>query len=697
VLGVLGRGGMGAVYLAQDDELDRTVAIKVLHPWVTPEDGGGSRLIEEARRAAKLEHPSIVPIYDVGRREDGSHFIVMQYVDGPSLQELIVNGGVSIRKAVAISEQVTDGLVHAHRQGLIHRDIKPANILTNRDGHALLADFGLAIDRANQRDDWESGSGTVPYMAPEQLQNDSSPIDRQTDVWAIGVVLYEMLTGRRPFAGSSSLETSQAILRDEPVPPRQLNRKVPLRLQRICLRCLAKRPENRFASAGDVGRAIRKCRTSKAVLGTVTLCVLACLLAFALTFRPDKPWVKPAGDTDNSPISPWLDDCQLVFTANTGARIQIETVMSILRGSPPIKWSVWSCPAPSRQGEYQLMTSDDKSRVRWEVPLVISAPTIANSAVAFARQGSLWLQVEISREGHFQLGIRGDRPEDLLSLLVLPGSLQNYRDFSAGILDRDLYDVPHDELIDSDAKQTALALQLKQIYTCLWVGQAISRGPSNSAELYSCPMSLRNRFSRPITMVEARIYHQQFDYSWFREEMRDLNEAANARWSPIARRPIQECNLSFGFNLECESEMPSAIFLRAQTDGERTVDRGPNEYNESAFVVYGLDYKLGELMRRQGENCSVTFDEEKGECRGQNYEVSSAQALLLNQHPTRIELTARSAYSSVWPSGHFATLGEVRIGACQSLPTGQSLRDIRPDVWVIPPEKTQREANTETR
>jgi hypothetical protein len=208
-------------------------------------------------------------------------------------------------------------------------------------------------------------------------------------------------------------------------------------------------------------------------------------------------------------------------------------------------------------------------------------------------------------------------------------------------------------------------------------------------------MSFRHRFARTISVVRARLYHQQFDYSWFREETRSFREAANVRWSPIAQHPTQECDLSFGFDLDSTTGYPSALYLRAITDGERTIDRGPNEYNESTFAAYGIRPIAGEISRRRGENSSVEINVEEGACTGRNYEVSSAQALLLNQYPTRIELTARSTYSEVWPFCNFATLGEVDIGSCQPLPTGQSLRDIRPDVWVIPPEKNQAAAQVD--
>ena len=197
VLSVLGRGGMGVVYLARDSELDRFVAIKLLQPTVVGLGESGDMLLQEARTAAKLRHPNIIPVFDIGKTESGAHYVVMEYMDGKPLDEVVRNRQFSSSEACEIVMAVTKALDAAHQCGFIHRDIKPANILIDSAGHVKISDFGLAIRQSEQTTD--ALIGTVPYMAPEQVGKEFGDVGFSTDIWAVGIVFYELLSGRASF------------------------------------------------------------------------------------------------------------------------------------------------------------------------------------------------------------------------------------------------------------------------------------------------------------------------------------------------------------------------------------------------------------------------------------------------------------------------------------------------------------------
>ena len=254
VVAVLGRGGMGTVYLAKDKELERTVAIKVLHRGVFGLGDEANLLLDEARTVAKLKHPSIVAVYDVGKQEDGTCFFVMEYIEGDSLAGLIKSGRIEHHLAVALSIQVADALHSAHKQGFVHRDIKPANILIDSDGKARVTDFGLAVHEKVQQFRAGECSGTLSHMAPEQVRGEAHLLDGRVDIWALGAVLYEMLTDRRPFTADSFDALSEEILHREPKPPRQIDDKIPAELERVCLKCLSKSVTERYATCRRPGQ-----------------------------------------------------------------------------------------------------------------------------------------------------------------------------------------------------------------------------------------------------------------------------------------------------------------------------------------------------------------------------------------------------------------------------------------------------------
>jgi serine/threonine protein kinase len=245
---ILGEGTFGVVHLAFDPELQRHVAIKVpsAERFQGPEDA--EAFLEEARVVVRLDHPHIVPVYDVGRTEQNSIYVVSKFIEGFTLEKLIDKQRPGEHETARLLVIVARALQHAHDQGLIHRDVKPANILIDektRTPH--VADFGLAIwakDSLNQ-----AGAGTPAYMSPEQARREGHRLDGRSDVFSLGVVLYEMLTGKRPFRGSSTQEVIHAVLTKTPTPPRALLDTVPAELERICLKALSKQASDRYGKA----------------------------------------------------------------------------------------------------------------------------------------------------------------------------------------------------------------------------------------------------------------------------------------------------------------------------------------------------------------------------------------------------------------------------------------------------------------
>jgi class 3 adenylate cyclase/tetratricopeptide (TPR) repeat protein len=253
----LGTGGFGAVYLGHDTELDRPVAIKVLRAGGGPLRAEGERATEEARRLARLRHPGIVAVHDVGVHE-GQVYIVSDYLDGPDLDRWLREHRPGWPEAARIAAAVADALAHAHARLVVHRDVKPANILLTAEGAPVLVDFGLALDEAHAGGG-EKGvvSGTPWYMSPEQVAGTAHRIDGRTDVYSLGVVLYEMLTGRVPFRANEFPELLRQVRDDEPQPPRQLVGDIPPELERACLKALAKRQQDRYTTAADFAEDLR--------------------------------------------------------------------------------------------------------------------------------------------------------------------------------------------------------------------------------------------------------------------------------------------------------------------------------------------------------------------------------------------------------------------------------------------------------
>lgn len=243
----IGVGGMGEVYQANDTRLDRTVAIKVLRPHLLQSADSRQRFDREARAISKLNHPHVCTLYDIGH-QDGVDFLVMEYVEGATLHERLKRGAIPAAQAIRFGAQIADALARAHRHGIVHRDLKPANIMLTRGGIKLL-DFGLAQLDVAAADDRRL-IGTPQYMSPEQLQR--RPADARSDIFACGAVLYEMVSGRRAFPGSSHASVIAAILERDPTPVGRLVSDAPAGLEWAISRCLAKDPDDRWQNAADL-------------------------------------------------------------------------------------------------------------------------------------------------------------------------------------------------------------------------------------------------------------------------------------------------------------------------------------------------------------------------------------------------------------------------------------------------------------
>src|SRR5436853_157393 len=374
----LGAGGMAHDSLGEDQELGRRVAIKILNARHANDDQFVERFRREAKNAAALSHSNIVSIYDRGEAE-GTYYIAMEYLDGRSLKELIVaRGPAPVHVAVDYARQILAAIRFAHRHGIVHRDIKPHNVLVDGEGRLKVTDFGIARAGVSQMTEAGSIIGTAQYLSPEQAKG--APVDQTSDLYSVGVVLYELLTGVVPFSGDTPVEIAMKHLSTLPVPPSEKRGEIPRDLDLIVLRALAKDPAERYQSAeemdADLERVLRGAAVSPATEEAAT----------AIISRPPPPPVAPTAITQaRQPVPftppaayydydeprrrafwPWLLALLFVAAAGVGGYFLYNEIQRQINGATSVRVDQY-------RGLREIL-ADQKIRQRGLVPNVVREP-----------------------------------------------------------------------------------------------------------------------------------------------------------------------------------------------------------------------------------------------------------------------------------------------------------------------------------
>ena len=337
----LGTGGMANVYLAEDEVLGRRVAIKILNDRHAGDDQFVERFRREAKNSASLSHPNIVSIYDRGEAE-GTYYIAMEYLDGRSLKELIVaRGPAPVNVAIDYARQILAALRFAHRHGIVHRDIKPHNVLVDAEGRLKVTDFGIARAGASQMTEAGSIIGTAQYLSPEQAKG--APVDQTSDLYSVGVVLYELLTGVVPFTGDTPVEIAMKHLSSAPEPPSLRRAEVPRDLDKVVLRALAKDPADRYQSAeemdADLARVASGAAISPATEEAATAIISRPTAVTAITApREAVPYAPPPAYYDydeprRRAVWPWIVALMFVLAAIVGGYFLYNQVQTQLTNS----------------------------------------------------------------------------------------------------------------------------------------------------------------------------------------------------------------------------------------------------------------------------------------------------------------------------------------------------------------------------
>jgi beta-lactam-binding protein with PASTA domain/tRNA A-37 threonylcarbamoyl transferase component Bud32 len=341
----LGSGGMANVYLAEDEELGRRVAIKVLDDKHAHDEQFIERFRREAKNAASLSHPNIVSIYDRGDSE-GTYYIAMEYIEGRTLKDLIVaRGPLPVDRAVSYARQILGAVRFAHRKGIVHRDIKPHNVLVDTDGRLKVTDFGIARAGASQMTEAGSIIGTAQYLSPEQARG--AAVDQRSDLYSVGVVLHEMLTGSVPFTGDTPVEIAMKHISAVPQPPSTARPDLPDDLDLVVLRALAKDPRERFQTAEEMDSELGRVAAGLAVTDAAPTAVVR---------RPTPPPYAPGGgyryDEPPPPVRrsiwPWLLAAALVIAALVAGVYAYERIQDELNANKPV-------PIPNVEGQEEAL------------------------------------------------------------------------------------------------------------------------------------------------------------------------------------------------------------------------------------------------------------------------------------------------------------------------------------------------------
>lgn len=348
IVSLIGRGGMGMLYRARDERLDRDVALKFLPADLSTERKARDRLLSEARAVAALNHPNVCAIHEIVETADGQMFIAMPLYDGITLKEKLQQGRLSIEEAVSTAIQVASGLAAAHARGIIHRDVKPGNIMVSPDGTVRLLDFGLAIPIDGSLTNSGATRGTVAYMSPQQARGEA--IDARSDLWSLGVVLYEMIAGRRPFHRGSPAPILDQIFRLDPEPLSTQREDVPIELVKTVERLLQRDPVERFENAGqlldnlqnvrsptaDRSRASRSLKGRLLFVGSGALALV--LIGFLSWRRQEEPKLSRADHSWTRNVAAYehyvrsMD--QPLFRTDSGVRIALEHVQQAIALDP---------------------------------------------------------------------------------------------------------------------------------------------------------------------------------------------------------------------------------------------------------------------------------------------------------------------------------------------------------------------------
>ncbi len=380
----LGKGTMGVVYQAHDPQIDRMVALKVLRPDRVTSEDFVARFLKEARAIGRLSHPQIVTIYDVGE-DKGTIYIAMEYLKGEPFEQVVRSGRLTVPKSIDIARQVAEALDYAHGKGIIHRDIKPSNIILALEDRVKLTDFGIArIEDLTAGYQTQAGEilGTPIYMAPEQVAG--KKVDGRSDLYALGVILYEMIAGRRPFTGSNIASIFRAITLDEPEPPSAIDPFLSKPISDLIMKSLAKRPDDRFQTGRQMADALRSVvhQDKKAsvphdgtpepakkpflmvALAIVLLASIATAGYYYFRPRPDAPTNgRNVVSTDDTKPDPERAAMLMISSEPVGAQIYVD---NIFKGRTPL-----DVPVQLGKHEVRLNLPD---HLEWEAQVNLDTP-----------------------------------------------------------------------------------------------------------------------------------------------------------------------------------------------------------------------------------------------------------------------------------------------------------------------------------
>jgi serine/threonine protein kinase/tetratricopeptide (TPR) repeat protein len=379
ILQKLGEGGMGVVYKAEDTRLKRVVALKFLPAAVGAEPVRRERFTREAMAASSLDHPNICTIHAIDQTDDGALFIVMAFCDGETVADIVGRGPLPVDRALDVVGQVAEGLAKAHAGGIVHRDIKPGNLMFTRDGFVKIVDFGLAKAAADENLLTQTGVviGTPAYMSPEQLQD--QPVDARTDLWALGVVCYELLSGQRPFRGATTAAVVSAIQQATPAPIADLPRDVAANVQGLLDHLLARDPEDRFPDAGSLLAALRAIRGHLPASG-----VLRSLTTAGAARRLPSIAVLPFDNRSSDPENEFFSDGLTEELINALAQVKDLRVIS-RRSAFEFKGKARDIQQVGRQLRVQNVLEGSVRRAGSRVRITTELTSIADDRIVWAQ------------------------------------------------------------------------------------------------------------------------------------------------------------------------------------------------------------------------------------------------------------------------------------------------------------------------